>query len=432
MIVIDKIFNEDCLEGMKNLQDNSVDAVVTDPPYGLSAPPDIIEVLKHWIDGKDYSHNGAGFMNKDWDSFVPNPSVWREVYRVLKPGGHILCFAGTRTQDLMGISLRLAGFEIRDVLQWLYGEGFPKSMDISKAIDKKLGVEREVVGENPNARPNSQPNYSLDGKNKNFSINVNPVTAPTTEQAKQWVGYGTSLKPAYEPIILARKPISEKTIAENVMKWGTGGINIDESRIPIDVNIDKAQIRTINRGIRSEDLSGQVWGYSKNKADTPKVIDETKGRFPANVIIDEVAGAMIDEQSGVSKSTNNPRHNKNNELNEYVYGGNWKNNVSNGYDDLGGASRFFYTAKASKKERGEGNNHPTVKPIKLIEYLVKLITPENGVVLDPYMGSGTTAIACINLNKKFIGYEMDSDYYEIALKRIDEAKKAKESLLFGG
>src|SRR5690606_950459 len=192
------LYEGDCLEVMRQLPDNSVDAVVTDPPYGLSREPDIEEVLRHWLAGDDYEHRGGGFMGKTWDSFVPGPAVWREVFRVLKPGGHILCFAGTRTVDLMGISLRLGGFEIRDCLQWLYGSGFPKSLDVSKAIDKKLGAEREVIG-NVTDRRGDGTVYAI-GHSGRLTSNM-----PITKEAKQWQGWGTALKPAYEPIVLARK-----------------------------------------------------------------------------------------------------------------------------------------------------------------------------------------------------------------------------------
>src|SRR5690606_18808994 len=217
------------LDVMRQLPDNSVDAVVTDPPDGLSREPDIEEVLRHWLAGDDYEHRGGGFMGKTWDSFVPGPAVWREVLRVLKPGGHILCFAGTRTVDLMGISLRLGGFEIRDCLQWLDGSGFPKSLDVSNAIDKKLGAEREIVGTKSGDPKRFKKWKEMDG-NKRTTFN-NYITVPATPEAQEWEGWGTALKPAVEPIILARKPLSEATVAENVLKWGTGGLNIDRCRI---------------------------------------------------------------------------------------------------------------------------------------------------------------------------------------------------------
>jgi site-specific DNA-methyltransferase (adenine-specific) len=276
----------------------------------------------------------------------------------------------------MACAIEDAGFEIRDCIQWLYSTGLPKSHNISKAIDKKLGAKREVLG-------------------------VDPVTP----EAQEWEGWGTCLKPANEPIVLARKPISEKTIAENVMKWGTGGINIDDCRIESGGEHKRAYQPTNHE--RSV--------YGKQTAFQPS---NKEGRFPANIILDEEAGRMLDEQSGISKGSSKPRKNK--DTGRICYG-DYKTIVTQNdtWGDSGGASRFFYCAKASKKERGEGNNHPTVKPIKLMEYLIKLITPPNGIVLDPFFGSGTTGIAAVNLGFNYIGIELDEQYVEIARRRID-------------
>jgi site-specific DNA-methyltransferase (adenine-specific) len=364
------LYEGDCFEVMRELPDNSVDAIVTDPPYGLSREPDIEEVLRHWLAGDDYYRRGGGFMGKTWDSFVPGPVVWREVCRVVKPGGHILCFAGTRTVDLMGISLRLGGFEIRDCLQWLYGSGFPKSLDISKAIDKKLGAEREVIGVCKRAGKEIGTYGAFEGNNK--------ITVPATPEAQEWEGWGTALKPANEPIVLARKPLSEKTIAENVMKWGTGGLNIDGCRIESGGEHKRAyQPTNHERGV-----------YGKQTAFQPS---NKEGRFPANVILDEEAGRMLDEQQE-------------------------------------GASRFFYVAKASRSERTHGgkveNNHVTVKPLKLMRYLCRLITPPGGTVLDPFAGSGTTFLAAIQEGFSCIGIEKEPEYCEIIRKRMAELQPA--------
>ncbi len=378
---------------MKLLDDCSVDSIVTDPPYEI------------------------GFMGKKWDStgIAYNIELWQECLRVLKPGGHLLAFGGTRTYHRMTCAIEDAGFEIRDCIQWLYGSGFPKSHDISKAIDKKLGAEREFICENPNARPNSQPKYSLDGQNKNFQISVQPITAPATPEARQWAGWGTALKPANEPIVVARKPLSEKTIADNVLKWGTGGINVDGCRIPTDDNL--------NGGGYSKNFKGSTFLAYGGKLD----YKQPAGRFPANVILDEEAGKLLDEQSGISK----PRKGRTGKRG----GTAWHGQKGIGTPDKigrwpsdsgGGASRFFYCAKASKKERGEGNNHPTVKPVSLIKYLVTLVTPPDGVCLDPFMGSGTTAIACINTNRNYIGFEIDKHYCDIANERIRKTLAEKE------
>jgi site-specific DNA-methyltransferase (adenine-specific) len=383
MLELNKIYNMDCLEGMKLIDDNSIDSIVTDPPY-------------EW-----------GFMGEKWDStgIAYNVELWQEALRVLKPGGHLLAFGGTRTYHRMVCAIEDAGFEIRDQIQWIYGSGFPKSHDISKAIDKKLGAEREIIGEY--IAPDGK--YRTRGEVKNvyehgFSVGIkDKITAPSTDEAKQWDGWGTALKPANEPIVVAIKPISEKTIAENVMKWGTGGINIDGCRIESGGEHKRAyQPTNYERGV-----------YGKQTAFQPS---NKEGRFPANVILDEEAGKMLDEQSGISKRVDNR---VNCETGNSAIWGKENKVISKRPQDLGGgASRFFYCAKASKKERGEGNNHPTVKPLKLISYLITLVTPPNGICLDIFEGSGTHALACIENGFKYIGFEIDKDYYEAAQERI--------------
>jgi len=345
------IYNMDCREGLKLLEDNSIDSIVTDPPYEL------------------------GFMGKSWDKtgIAYNVELWHECLRVLKPGGHLLAFGGTRTYHRMACAIEDAGFEIRDCIQWLYGTGFPKSHNISKAIDKKLGAEREVVGY---TKGRSSP---IHGGGQSVGKD-DPVTVSATPESQEWDGWGTCLKPANEPIVLARKPISEKTIAENVMKWGTGGLNIDGCRL----NTLPRKTGTKPTSDGPTGTGNTLVGSSKNRQAEYDMLN--KGRFPANVILDEEAGKLLDEQKG-------------------------------------GASRFFYCAKASKKERGEGNNHPTVKPLSLIKYLVTLVTPPDGVCLDPFEGSGTHALACINLGFNFIGFELNKDYYNIAIARINHAKQ---------
>ena len=377
----------DALHVLATIPDESVDSIVTDPPYGLSREPDITEVLTHWLAGDDYDHGGGGFMGKEWDSFVPGPSVWKECLRVLKPGGHLVCFAGSRTVDLMGMSIRLAGFEIRDQIQWLYGSGFPKSLDVSKAIDKAAGAEREVVGIHRRHGGGSPVSGSMSGPLGTAS--ELPLTAPATPEAEQWKGWGTALKPAHEPIILARKPF-KGTVAKNVLEHGTGALNIDATRIAAEVE-----------GVT--DL----------------------GRWPANVIFDPEAGALLDEQSGISISKpGSPRSGRR--------GDGWgMSHVGAEYDDQGGASRFFYCAKTAKSERNAGlpaglkNDHPTVKPVKLMEWLVKLVTPPGGTVLDPFCGSGTTLVAAERLGFDGIGVDRDDEdrYLVIAQHRVRHASE---------
>lgn len=393
MIELNRIYNMDCLEGMKLLDDNSIDNIVTDPPYEL------------------------GFMGKKWDNtgIAYNIELWKECLRILKPGGHLLAFGGTRTYHRMTCAIEDAGFEIRDCIQWLYGSGFPKSHDISKAIDKKLGAEREVI-----TRKKKLQSYGCEGNNVYGGDvdrgGIQEITAPATPEAEKWDGWGTCLKPANEPIVLTRKPLSEKTIAENVMKWGTGGLNIDGCRVGTEVR-NNPQAGFIRRGRTDEEV---FLGTDKNR---PEGTVEVTGRFPANVILDEEAGKLLDEQSGISKSTGESGEKSRGALGKNVYGKyslNIKASNAGGLGGSGGASRFFYTAKASKKERGQGNNHPTVKPVSLIKYLVTLVTPPDGVCLDPFMGSGTTAIACINANRNYIGFELDKDYYEASKKRLND------------
>ena len=394
----------DNIKLLKELEDNSVDSIVCDPPYGLS------------------------FMGKKWDYDVPSVELWKEVLRVLKPGGHLLAFAGTRTQHRMAVNIEDAGFEIRDMVAWIYGSGFPKSYNISKAIEatEKTGKSNPVALRKVEQEGDGEA-YTLTGKNNGIlgetRIYDRKEYTPGTENSKQWEGWGTALKPALEPITVARKPISEKTIAENVLKWGTGGINIDESRVPTDDDIGKRYDSDFQSG-NSQFVSVTAKKDGKRiEIEKPQSLD--LGRFPANLI-----------------------HDGSDEVLEL-------------FPNNGSASRFFYCAKASKKERNEGldgfadkiggamsgtadkslltgsgnernnimkNNHPTVKPIKLMEYLVKLVTPENAIVLDPFMGSGSTGIACVNLNRKFIGMELDKDYFKIAKARIEKQLNKSRNL----
>ena len=388
-LVKELVIQGDCLNVLKTFEDNSIDAVVTDPPYGLSKEPDIREVLTKWMNGEPYDHGHGGFMGKSWDSFVPHPDIWREVYRVLKPGGHALVFAGTRTQDLMTISLRLAGFEVRDVIEWLYFSGFPKSHDVSKAFDKRAGVEREVVGYNEafvRRRPKNNfdqftaVNPSKKGINSRaFVEKMGEITAPATELAKKWDGWGTALKPAHEPIIVVRKPLIDAdtgrklTVADCVEKYGTGAINIDACRIG---DRGTPQIQGAYTGEGSTPITGARAGG--------KVYEG--GRFPANCI-------TLESDAFYSKYFN--------------------------------ITPPELSKKASKKDRnsdwkgeeinvGERNNtHPTVKPTDLMAWLVRLVTPPNGVVLDPFAGSGSTLVAAKREGFGFIGIEREPEYVEI-------------------
>ena len=533
------ILEGNCLDEMKKLDDNSVDSIVTDPPYGLS------------------------FMGKKWDYDVPSVAIWREALRVLKPGGHLLSFAGSRTYHRMAVNIEDAGFEIRDQIMWIYGSGFPKSHNISKGIDKKLGAEREMI-----RKPFSPQQMMMkDGQNerpwqnkaKELGYHETASDEPASLEAKQWQGWGTALKPAHEPVVVARKPIIG-TVAENTLEHGTGGLNIDGCRIG-----DTVETWPSSRSypLRTKNNSGESYG-SKN-AEKQQTQEAPNGRFPANVILDAEAGAILDEQSGDCKQeassggasrffkevnfsdqehtpivlarkpiegtvaenvlehgtgginikdcriggfTNTqpsgmnrwndfrhgddkypteetvnvqegrfpanvihdgsdvvlegfphtksgdgkPHHVTRESQSGSMSGKNYAGRTLNTFGDEGSAARFFYCAKASTGERNEGleslepqtmgnhqssleggkmltgsgnersnaknNFHPTVKPIALMEYLCRMVTPKGGTVLDPFMGSGTTGIAATRLGFEFIGIEMTPEYIELAATRI--------------
>jgi len=460
---LNKIYQGNCLDILKTFPDNSIDACITDPPYGLSdhKPDDVLFILKEWLNGNDsLIPNKKGFMGKVWDAFVPPPAVWKEVLRVLKPGAHCLVFAGTRTVDLMGISLRLGGFEIRDEIVWCYGSGFPKSLDIGKAVDQIIGNERISIGISTNGIAGGTKELIRGNKNsvgykKEFVI---------TKGNSEWEGWGTALKPAIEPIIVARKPLEKGlNVAENCLKWGTGGLNVDECRIKL-FDGSKREHKNKYRP------SSAIQMYAQGEYEKPNWYENPQGRFPANLIIDG-----SEEVEKLFPETKQSRRSKKGIKSKgYSAGIEWKRageetNTIRGYDDNGGsASRFFYKAefseddfiplfycpKASKSERNMGlkgmpqksireeegnpdnwdlsegkvrarmvtkpqaNFHPTVKPLALIEYLVKLITRKNQIVLDPFIGSGTTGMACKKLGMNYIGIELNPDYIKISENRI--------------
>ena len=378
-----KLLNGDCLEQMKQLPDNSVDSIVTDPPYGIS------------------------FMAKKWDYDVPKVEVWKEAMRVLKHGGHALIACGTRTQHRMVVNIEDAGFEIRDVVSWIYGSGFPKSLNISKAIDKAAGVEFA-------SKPAEGVGFmNAEGKG-GYNVTQNQLTrkGESTEAAKQWDGWGTALKPSCEFFTLCRKPLSEKTVAANVLKWGTGGINIDGCRVGTERRLSQPMSGRFDKG-EGRDLSNFEEWKSSSKAQV------VQGRFPANLIHD--GSQMVLDLFPETKSGKNCTRTKEGSFIEH--GGLGKaGDVQITYGDQGSAARFFYCPKASKKDRDEGNRHPTVKPTALMQYLCRLITPTGGVVLDPYMGSGSTGKAAVKEGFSFVGCELDEDYYKIATARIEAAK----------
>jgi hypothetical protein len=371
------IHHGDCLDVLRAMDGDSVDAVVTDPPYGLS------------------------FMGKRWDYDVPSAEIWAECLRVLKPGGHLLAFAGTRTQHRMAVRIEDAGFEIRDMIAWVYGSGFPKSLDVSKAIDASLGAERAVTRA---ARVDWLPdgNTPFDMRS---STDRERRDEPATAAARQWQGWGTALKPALEPITVARKPLVG-TVAQNVLAHGTGGLNIDGCRVGTTPRTTHAR-----GNVRGE--PGEIYGNGKG---LPQVeYSGASARWPANLIhdgSDEVTGLFPVVKAGVAgKRTGTSKIGA---IGVAGYGEQW-----GGYGDTGSAARFFYCAKASRSDRGEGNGHPTVKPTDLMRYLCRLVTPPGGLVLDPFAGSGSTGKAAVMEGFRFVGIEREAEYVEIARARID-------------
>jgi DNA modification methylase len=393
------LLHGDCLERLRELPACSVDACVTDPPYGLS------------------------FMGKKWDYDVPGEDIWRECLRVLKPGGHLLAFAGTRTQHRMAVRIEDAGFEIRDMIAWCYGSGFPKSLDVSKAIDKAAGV-----------RGHDSVGFNVAGKTSGLGVIQRPELRSDhpdyvkpqgiTPEAQQWQGWGTALKPALEPITVARKPF-KGTVAANVLEHGTGAINIDGCRVGTSRGVPASL---------SKSKSSNTYGFGATSGHE-RELDPNIGRWPANLIhdgSDEVVG-LFPQSNSATPSANG------------CYGeGKGQGGPGNGgfgaglnsatpnrapIGDTGSAARFFYCAKASKADRNEGNTHPTVKPTDLMRYLCRLVTPPGGIVLDPFMGSGSTGKAAMLDGFRFIGIEREAEYLEIAKQRMQEPTQTQGTLL---
>jgi len=381
------IYHGDCMEVLESLE--NIDSCVADPPYGLS------------------------FMGKQWDYDVPKKELWERVFASMKQGAHLLSFFGSRTYHRGVIPIEDAGFDIRDQLMWIYGSGFPKSHNIGKAVDKFQGNERELVESDNRIASSLGNSINMDGglANKDYKY---------TKGNSEWEGWGTALKPAHEPIVMARKPF-KGSVADNVLEHGTGGINIDGCRVDAD---NDAKVRIRKAG--SEFGQNSNWNDHKN-IDT--VYDPTKGRFPANVMHDgsEEVQKIFPQ---TSKSSGGRSYQNTNQM----YSGGWANEKGNktdpGFGDEGTASRYFYCAKASKKDRDDGNNHPTVKPTELMRYLCRLVTPKDGVILDPFMGSGSTGKGALLEGFRFIGIEMEREYFDIACARLEAVQNNIQETLF--
>lgn len=494
------VYHGDCLDVLRGLPDASVDAVVTDPPYGLEfmgkewdsysfAPADMV---KRFRPGWEHAQSGAGiardpstpqgrtgvsfhkrrstykcgrcgkrdaFKNRqqcggssdhDWQhewvdeqpvemlAFQQWCQLWAaECLRVLRPGGHLLAFGGSRTYHRMACAIEDAGFEIRDSIHWTYGSGFPKSLDVSKAIDKAAGATREVV--------DSYERKGRSGGILGAEVDiVRDITAPATDAARQWDGWGTALKPSHEPIVVARKPLVG-TVAGNVLAHGTGAINVDACRVDMS-DRDREVIAKAGGFMRAGWDKPATPTYNMNSADNPMpTVDaqaHSKGRWPANTILGHApdcdpdggcgAGcpcAEMDAQSGVSRDgvavqRNFPAEGSRYDASSYFIPKRPAPDVT--YGGEGGASRFFpafyYTAKASSAERprGDGVAHPTVKPLDLMRWLVRLVTPPGGVVLEPFAGSGTTAEACVVEGFRCIAIEREADYLPLIEARLSK------------
>lgn len=458
-----QLHNNDCLAAMKVMPDNSVDAVVTDPPYG-------IRFMGAAWDGKDIedraasrrameSHSPGSGPNGGHKSIAAEAGKYeltpvamrafqefseewaRQALRILKPGGYLLSFASPRTYHRMTCGIEDAGFEIRDQIMWVFGSGFPKSLDVSKAFDKAAGAQREVIGKKSGRA--ATPITDIRGGQlvgATGTIDCSAITAPATDAAKKWEGWGTSLKPAHEPICVARKPLIG-TVIENILAYGTGAINIDACRVA-PTGESRERVGEESQERRYDDAG------ATNFAEKPGIRGgDPAGRFPANLIHDgspEVV-ALFPSNAGAAS----PVHLRNADKTRATYGafaGNVDEEGSTFYGDKGGAERFFYCAKASPRDRHEGlphpgpqfkkgstlrdtekllaagerhgNHHPTVKPTDLMAYLVRMLCPPGGIVLDPFMGSGSTGKACIREGFRFIGIEREAEYMEIARARI--------------
>jgi len=386
-----------CLDRLKDLGDGSVDSIVTDPPYEL------------------------GFMGKAWDAsgVAYNVELWRECLRVLKPGGHLLAFGGTRTYHRMAVAIEDAGFEIRDSIHWVYGSGFPKSLNVSKAIDKAAGVEGEVIGIATGKGYSSQQEKNKEAGFREYKKGLphehadRSIRAAATNAAKQWSGWGTALKPGHEPIVLGRKPL-EGTVANNVLQHGVGALNIDGCRVGEFINttpsgIDRYNQNYVNDGSERATIEGTTSGAT--------------GRWPANIIFDEDAGAELGDVARFFYCPKPGKRERNAGLEKLK-----SKTAGEATDRKEGSDGLNSPRARAGRTGGSKNFHPTVKPIELMRYLCRLITPPGGTVLDPFLGSGTTAVAAVLEGFQWVGCEMTPDYLPIIKGRVQWAEKQPKKL----
>ena len=441
------LYHDDCLAVMKALHQNSIDAIVTDPPYGLTqnkkGGTGEKSLNLNSPAGRSRITTGVGFMGMQWDHGVPGIEYWTEALRVAKPGAYLLAFGGTRTYHRLTCAIEDAGWEIRDCLMWVFGSGFPKSLDVSKAIDRAAGVKRHIVGPNIFQGINGKENITCYGK-----ASRQPETDSMTDDAKHWNGFGTALKPAYEPILLARKPL-EGTVAQNILKWGTGAMNIDACRIEAE------------QWNRSTLTKHDIRGGRLHAGTTDRLIESdpqqghSLGRWPANLLLDgsdEVLACFPDAPGQIADANTQGERKFGNCYSPMKYGRTGEpsdgseNEGEVGFKmkpgarrlDGGSAARFFYTAKASASDRGHEewdalplfeepagqfkNTHPTVKPLALMRYLLTLVSREGARILDPFLGSGTTAVAAKQLGRQCIGIEQEESSCTIAVRRVASVK----------
>ncbi|HMA74026.1 MAG TPA: DUF2800 domain-containing protein [Xanthobacteraceae bacterium] len=429
----------DCREIMRDLSENSMDACVTDPPYHLTTEKKggtgVASLNLNSPGGR--ARISTGFMGKAWDGgdIAFRAETWAEVLRVLKPGAHLCCFGGTRTFHRLAAAIEDAGFELRDTLMWVYGQGFPKSLDVSKAIDKEAGARRKVTGPSPRHGGGTNNVYAQDNWTRENINKPTYLTAPATDTARQWDGWGTALKPAWEPIILARKPLSESTVAKNVLKWGTGALNIDATRIATDEDPSAARRvtarKTGNAPGHSREYTHTINDRSSPEAYARERPGEALGRWPANVVhdgSDEVVGMFPQQKSPRTYTQSAPAKSG------HHCGPVPKGEIALGFGDEDSAARFFYCAKASKADRA-GSKHPTVKPITLLRWLARLITPPEGVILDPFAGTGTTAAAALAEGFEAVLCENEPEYQRDIMKRFetgDLPMPSRHSTVAGG